>query len=1769
MDLHKTGNLFNLIENLMKAKFNIHNLIDFNELNQLLEGFKKSTGIETAIADLNGIVLSKSGGKEFYTQYHSINPFDSNNTLISNIVFPTEHGSEEKYHFFKCSNGLVAVAIPISINGEPFANLFAGQFFMEEPNWGHFKEQAMEYGYDEQKYRNAIAQLPVVSEEKVRNALDILINMIESYIASAWQKSDNLTTDFGETDETLIAIQENYRILFETLPLGVIHQNAAGEIISANPASQEILGITMDQMRGKTSMDTRWKMIHEDGSEVPGSEHPSMIALSTREKVGPVIRGVFIPERHEYVWLSITAIPLCRPGESTPYQSYSIFQDITLTKKSEQLIEEHRQLLETVVHHLPVAINVLSGDDFRIELANPVYRAIAPGKEMTGLTWEELWPETGQEFAQICRRVIETGEPFKVLNQHNTIRRTPDGPIEDTYFSWELHRIKLPGDKGWGLLGSTWETTELVKANIRLKKVLDAENVGVMFWNIETGILVDANETFLEMMGYSRSDIEERCFTWQKFTPEEYHDISLNEIEKFKSVGRVGPYEKEYYCKDGSRKWFLFAGSSLGGNECVEFCVDISDRKIIEKELEQKQILINEMGKAARVGGWEFDVESGKGTWTEETARIHDLDPYDSTNVDIGLSFYKPESKVILKKAIKKAIENKEPYDLELEIVSAIGTEKWVHTIGKPVIEDGKVVKMRGSFQDITERKKAEISLSESETRYRSLFENMNAGFVLFEAVTKKNNQGDLIILAANSQFEKTTGLVTKDVIGQPLSQVLPGIEKDKADWIGKYSKVAFTGKPESFEQGSELLGYYYSISVFQAGPNQCAVTFIDITERKRNEIKLRESYDLIRIAGEKAKLGGWVVLVDENLMYWSDEVAAIHETPLGYSPQVEEGIKFYAPEWRDKIIEVYGKCLQDGIPYDEEMEIITATGKRIWVRTIGEAIRNESGKIYKIQGAFQDITLKKIAEEELRKSKHDLEDFFENDISANYVVSTSGEILNCNKTFLTLFGFKSKADVIGFDITSLFRYPNKRFIMLNKVREQGKVENYEVEFVSADGKVIYAMINAIGIFDKNQQLEKIRGYVIDITNKILAEEELRKHEQLLSSVMDTQQELICRFLPDTTLTFVNKAYCNIFGKTESELIGRKFLEVVPESDWDDITSKLNSFNKKNPKITFESHAIKADGSIILIEWTDVAIFNEEGKIVEFQSVGRDVTEQKQTAKELLFLSNLNEILRKIAVDYLNLPVSEVNTFITKSLGEIGKFIKADRVYIYDYNWQLHTSSNTYEWCEDEIEPQIENLQDVSLNDVPHWWNTHKQGLPLIIEDVIALDESDVVRQILEPQGVKSLITIPIMDNGHCLGFVGLDYVQDYHNPSKREKDVLFVFADVLINIRKRTESNMDLLKAKEKAEESDKLKTAFINNISHEIRTPLNGILGFGQIISESELSKEKRSEFFKILEKSSTRLMNTVDDYMDMAILVSNTMEVNKTKFALESVLVTLAEKMKNLCSDKKLELKLEAPIEFGDVTVNSDPELIKKIIEKLVDNAIKFTNEGSITLGYCENPNNIEIFVNDTGIGIEDDKLDLIFEMFKQADVSMTRGHEGSGLGLTIARGMASLLGGTLNVTSKMGAGSTFTLTLPIEVENKVGLEDILLTTSQKGMKEPLILIAEDDDLNFLYLEVLLNELNYKHIHAVNGNEAVDFCRKNADISLILMDIKMPVMTGDEATRQIREFRPELPIIATTAYAQTGDGHRFLEAGCNDYLPKPITKEKLEAIIRKYIS
>lgn len=847
---------------------------------------------------------------------------------------------------------------------------------------------------------------------------------------------------------------------------------------------------------------------------------------------------------------------------------------------------------------------------------------------------------------------------------------------------------------------------------------------------------------------------------------------------------------------------------------------------------------------------------------------------------------------------------------------------------------------------------------------------------------------------------------------------------------------------------------------------------------------------------------------------------------------------------------------------------LVSKNGKEIPVMDTGAPVFGADGSLTSIVITFLDETEKRTQSRLLKKREKSLREFFENDITGDYSATADGKLLNCNPAFARMLGFNSPDELVGRNIKEFYKKPDERAEFMKAIHELKILKEHKVVLKHINGSELFCKENVVGVFDKSGSLVKYFGYLQDITDQMEAEEKLHHREQLLSSVVETQQELICRFLPDTTLTFVNKAYCKIFGKTEAELLGQKFLELLPESEWEDILSKLNSLNKENTQITYESPAFKADGTIITIDWTDIAIFNEEGEVAEFQSVGHDITEKLKAEQKIIYHSQMQSMLRTIASTFINIPLELVDREIRGAMEKLGHFVQADRVYIFDYDWVNYTCSNTYEWCNDGIEPQIDYLQNVPLDEIPHWVNPHKLGNALNIPDVFKLPANDGVRKILEPQGIKSLLTIPVMHDDLCVGFIGFDSVRNQRAFSESEEKFLFLFSQQFLSVKNRQIIEKSLVKAKLKAEESDKLKTAFINNISHEIRTPLNHILGFGQIMIEPELSEKERREYFEHVKQSSNRLMNTVTDYMDMAMLFSNTMKTYKKEFVLEPVFLTTVEKTKQLCAAKNLKFELKIPVESSGLTLKSDPELINKIVEKLLDNAIKFTKEGSITFGYLLKTEHIEFFVKDTGVGVDDDMQESVFKIFRQADVSTTRGYEGSGLGLTIAKGLATLLGGVINVNSQKGVGSTFTFTVPADDTKKAWSGDVFGATGIKHKENPLILIAEDDNLNYEYLAVVLDSSGHNHIHAVNGKEAVDFCRQNPEISIVLMDIKMPVMHGDEATKQIRTFRPDLPIIATTAYAQTGDEQRFLKAGCNDYIAKPIIKEKLLALIRKYI-
>jgi PAS domain S-box-containing protein len=378
-----------------------------------------------------------------------------------------------------------------------------------------------------------------------------------------------------------------------------------------------------------------------------------------------------------------------------------------------------------------------------------------------------------------------------------------------------------------------------------------------------------------------------------------------------------------------------------------------------------------------------------------------------------------------------------------------------------------------------------------------------------------------------------------------------------------------------------------------------------------------------------------------------------------------------------------------------------------------------------------------------------------------------------------------------------------------------------------------------------------------------------------------------------------------------------------------------------------------------------------------------------------------------------------------------------------------------------------------------------------------------------------------------------------------------------------------DLNAAKEKAEESDRLKTAFLNNISHEIRTPFNGLLGFLSLIQDSTTSPKERDEFISIINRSADRLMNTINDIVEISQIQTDQTPLTLSETKITKLANDLYEHYHPEVLKKGLKFIINnALLETFD-TVSTDNTKLNAILSHLINNAIKFTKSGSIELNIHPIDNRLEFSMKDTGVGIPENKQKSIFERFMQADSSNTRSFEGAGLGLSISKAFVEMLGGKIWVESQIGKGSTFYFNIPfITTQNVIANTEVHDTSNVKEVipKKKKVLIVEDDEMSEMLLSVLLGNYFDERFYARTGIEAIEVSHNIPDIDLILMDIKMPGMDGYEATCQIRKFNPGVIIIAQTAHALAGDRERALEAGCNEYISKPYNKISLMKVINK---
>jgi len=403
--------------------------------------------------------------------------------------------------------------------------------------------------------------------------------------------------------------------------------------------------------------------------------------------------------------------------------------------------------------------------------------------------------------------------------------------------------------------------------------------------------------------------------------------------------------------------------------------------------------------------------------------------------------------------------------------------------------------------------------------------------------------------------------------------------------------------------------------------------------------------------------------------------------------------------------------------------------------------------------------------------------------------------------------------------------------------------------------------------------------------------------------------------------------------------------------------------------------------------------------------------------------------------------------------------------------------------------------------------------------------------------------------------------------PIKDEEGKIVQIIGIKEDITERKKMIEDLVAAKEKAEQADRLKTAFLANISHEIRTPMNGIIGFAELLKRPNLSLEKQLEFVSIIEQSSKRMLKLINDIIELSKIEAGMTTIELNEINLNKLLNDLREQFREEVLAKNLFFLCHAGLNDDEANIVTDSNKLLQILGNLIRNAIKFTHTGGIEIGYQREGECLHFYVKDTGIGIPEEYHQIIFDRFRQIQEGTTRQYEGAGIGLAICKSFVELLNGKIWVESSSDSvGAAFHFTIPYKplIQKKITMEK----TDGLRIDRPIsILVVEDDEKSAqLLAEMFANDPVTIYL-AKDGKEAVNLVEKN-HIDLILMDLKMPEMDGFEATRIIRKRFPNLPIIAQTAYTFSDERKRAFEAGCNDYISKPIAINKLYNIINQLL-
>lgn len=759
---------------------------------------------------------------------------------------------------------------------------------------------------------------------------------------------------------------------------------------------------------------------------------------------------------------------------------------------------------------------------------------------------------------------------------------------------------------------------------------------------------------------------------------------------------------------------------------------------------------------------------------------------------------------------------------------------------------------------------------------------------------------------------------------------------------------------------------------------------------------------------------------------------------------------------------------------------------------------------------------LLKKQEEEIRKSEEKFRLFFENNEAVILLINPENQQI--------VYANKAAAEFYGWSIEEL---TNMSIAQINTMspeeikEEMAEARKKDQNYFNFKHRLKNGEIRDVEVYQSKLSLDANELFSIiihDITERKRAEEALQSSENKFKKLFEEHVAVKLLIDPeDGQIVDANKASEQFYGWSRDELKKKKISDINTLTPAE-IKQKMKSALERKENFFEFKHRL-ASG-----EMRDVAVYSSnieiEGKKYLY-SIVTDITTRKKAEEQV----KNNEKFLDYLIDSLPIPVffKDVN----------GKYFKINKAFtnFLGFPKEEVIGKDIFEIYQDKDLAEIYALKDKELYII---------GGKQVYESKMVTKNGEKIDVIFH----KNLF---YESNSEVAGIIG-----------------------AIIDISKIKETEAKLIEAKQKAEESDKLKSLFLANVSHEIRTPMNGILGFSQLLKDPKLKQSDIKEYIDIIEKSGNRMLNIINDIIDISKIEANQMQVNLVECDINEQMRFIYNFFRPEIEKKGLELNVHYGLSNDHSVIITDKDKIYASLLNLIKNAIKFTEKGEIAFGYAKKGDFLEFYVKDTGNGIPPDKLGIIFDRFVQADTRISKRYEGAGLGLSITKGYVEMLGGHIWAESELGLGSTFFFTIPFKAAEKRKNEDKY--DENKGlegnkMKRLKILIAEDDITSDLLLTSIFKRFDCEIVHTQTGKEAVEAFAASPDFDLILMDLKMPEMDGYTATKLIKEINANVVVIAQTAYALEGDREKAIANGCDEYITKPIEQEKLLELIKKY--